>query len=91
MYQSDDDEAGATSATTGRGEHGHLFKMPEELNLCGKLHVPASPESNDLARNVAKIFETMPNPDMEVRTLSLTWGEIGFMCSIELKDEGCLS
>ena len=41
--------------------------MPEELDLCGKLHVPASPDSNDLARNVAKIFETMPNPDMEVR------------------------
>lgn len=63
---SDDDEAGAASATIGRGEHGHLFKMPEELNLCGKLHVPASPESNDLARNVSKILEAMPNPDMEV-------------------------
>ena len=41
--------------------------MPEELDLCGKLHVPATPECNDLARNVAKIFEAMPNPDMEVK------------------------
>ena len=54
-----------TSASTG--EHGHLFKMPEELDLCGKLHVPATPECSDLARNVAKIFEAMPNPDMEVK------------------------
>ena len=53
--------------STGRGEHGHLFKMPDELNLCGKLHVPATPDSSDLARNVAKIFESMPDPDMEVR------------------------
>ena len=62
-----DDEAAAASVSTGRGEHGHLFKMPDELNLCGKLHVPATPDSSDLARNVAKIFESMPDPDMEVR------------------------
>ena len=49
--------------------------MPEELNLCGKLHVPASPESNDLARNVSKILEAMPNPDMEVSSVIQRLGE----------------
>jgi hypothetical protein len=90
----EEEERGATSTgptISGLGENGHLFKMPEELNLCQKLHLSPPPETNDLAVNMGKMFQAMADPDMVIVVNGILSGGGGRRASaagVEEEDAG---